>query len=454
MLYTFTLYFRKIFENLEYFILLLIWADFSAYCQKGVVMEVKITPKRLIGRVSAPSSKSGSHRVMIAAALAGGVSELSKISPSKDIEATAAAMTAFGANIFCEDGLYTVMGIKNPAQKAVVDCGESGSTLRFIIPIAAALGCECEFHGRGKLPERPITPYIREMGKHGVTITREEGVMPFSMSGKLTGGEYELEGNISSQFITGLLFALPLCEENSVIRLTSRLESKPYVDMTLDALKLFGVEINESTDKNGLPLYTIKGGQKYRSTHCNVEGDYSQAAFYFAANALGSEITVENLNKNSVQGDKKILEIIEKIGYNKINGRLSAFTEDVSDIPDLVPILTVLGCFTDGTSRIVGAERLKIKECDRLAAISEAMNSIGGKVTVHGDALEIEPVEKFRGGKIEGCNDHRIVMASAIASTMADGEIIITDAEAVTKSYPNFWEDFRSLGGTFEFTQK
>ena len=414
-------------------------------------MEVKITPKRLIGRVSAPSSKSASHRVMIAAALAGGVSELSNISSSKDIEATAAAMTAFGANVYCDDGVYTVMGIKDPAKKAVVDCGESGSTLRFIIPVAAALGCECEFHGSGKLPERPITPYIRELGKHGVTITREEGVMPFSMSGKLTGGEYELEGNISSQFITGLLFALPLCEENSTIRLTSRLESKPYVDMTLDALKLFGVEVEESCDENNFPIYTIKGGQKYQSAKCAVEGDYSQAAFFFAANALGSEVEIDNLNENSVQGDKKILEIIEKMGYNKINGRLSAFIADVSDIPDLVPILTVLGCFTDGTSRIVGAERLKIKECDRLAAISEAMNNIGGKVKVCGDSLEIEPAEKFRGGKIEGCNDHRIVMASAISSTMAECEIIITDAEEVQKSYPNFWNDFRSLGGTFEF---
>lgn len=414
-------------------------------------MEVKITPKKLIGRVSAPSSKSASHRVMIAAALAGGVSELSSISSSKDIEATAAAMTAFGANVYCDDGIYTVMGIKEPAEKAVVDCGESGSTLRFIIPIAAALGCECEFHGSGKLPERPITPYIRELGKHGVTITREEGVMPFSMRGKLTGGEYELEGNISSQFITGLLFALPLCEENSVIRLTSRLESKPYVDMTLDALKLFGIEVGEDIGENGFPVYTVKGGQKYQSSNCTVEGDYSQAAFFYVATALGSEVTVKNLNENSVQGDKKILEIIDKIGYNKINGRLSAFTADVSDIPDLVPILTVLGCFTDGTSRIIGAERLKIKECDRLAAISEAINNIGGKVKVCGDSLEIEPVEKFRGGKVEGFNDHRIVMATAIASTMAEGEIIITDAEAVQKSYPNFWNDFRSLGGMFEF---
>ena len=418
-------------------------------------MEVKIKPSKLIGRVTAPSSKSFSHRMLIAAALSGGVSEVSNISSSEDIDATVDALTALGAKIFREGSTYTVMGIKNPSEKAVINCRESGSTLRFIIPIAAALGCECEFRGSGKLPERPITPYIREMGKNGVTITREEGVMPFAMNGKLQGGEYLLEGDVSSQFITGLLFALPLCEEDSVIRLTSRLESKPYADMTVSALNCFGIEIDEAEDENGYPVYNIKGGQKYRSTDCSVEGDYSQAAFFFVANALGSEITVDNLNEKSVQGDKKILEIMQEMGYNKKNGccsgALEPFSTDVSDVPDLVPILTVLGCFTSGTSRITGAKRLKIKESNRLLAISEALGAIGGKVTVYDDALEIEPAERFHSGKINGCNDHRIVMASAIASTMSDGEIIITDAEAVTKSYPDFWKDFAALGGNAEF---
>lgn len=413
-------------------------------------MEMKVSPSKLIGRIAAPSSKSFSHRMLIAAALADGVSEVSGISSSKDIEATIGAMTALGAEIFSEDGLCTVMGIKSPAEKADIDCCESGSTLRFIIPIAAALGCECRFFGSGKLPERPVTPYIREFAKHGVSFVREEGVMPFSMSGRLTGGEYELEGNVTSQFITGLLFALPLCSENSVIRLTSKLESKPYADMTVKALAAFGIDIEESVSENGFPVYNIKGGQKYRKANVSVEGDYSQAAFYFAANALGAEITVGNLDPNSVQGDKKILEIVQKIGYNKINGRLSAFTVDVTDVPDLAPILTVLGCFTDGVSRIVGAKRLKIKECDRLAAISEALNNIGGNVKAAEDELEIHPIEKFRGGRIDGCNDHRIVMASAIAATMSDGDIIITDADAVKKSYPNFWKDYRSLGGKAE----
>lgn len=327
--------------------------------------------------------------------------------------------------------------------------------MRFIIPIAAALGCSCEFRGKGKLPERPITPYIRELGKNGAVITKTEGVMPFVMNGTLKGGDYVLEGDISSQFITGLLFALPLCSGNSVIRLASKLESKPYADMTVEALSRFGITIDESEDKDGLPVYRIRGGQKYRSADVSVEGDYSQAAFYFAANALGSEIKVDNLSEKSVQGDKKILEIIGGISYNKINDsglrRLPAFSADVSDIPDLVPILAVLGCFTDGVSRITGAKRLKIKESDRLEAISSALGNIGGKITVGDDSLEIEPVDGFHGGVIDGCNDHRIVMASAIASTMADGEITITGAEAVAKSYPDFWTDFASLGGNIEF---
>ncbi len=418
-------------------------------------MNVRIKPSKLIGRVNAPSSKSFSHRMLIAAALAGGVSEISNISASEDIDATVGALTALGAKIFREGNTYTVMGIKTPAASAVIDCRESGSTMRFIIPIAAALGCSCEFHGRGKLPERPITPYIRELGKNGAVITKTEGVMPFTMNGTLKGGDYVLEGDISSQFISGLLFALPLCSGNSVIRLASRLESKPYADMTVEALSRFGINIDENEDKDGLPVYRIRGGQKYHSADVSVEGDYSQAAFYFVANALGSEVQVDNLSENSVQGDKKILEIIGGIGYNKINGtgvkRLPAFTADVSDIPDLVPVLAVLGCFTDGTSRITGAKRLKIKESDRLEAIASALGNIGGKISVGEDSLEIEPVERFHGGVIDGCNDHRIVMASAIASTMADGEITVTGAEAVAKSYPDFWTDFASLGGNVEF---
>lgn len=415
-------------------------------------MNVKITPSKLIGKVAAPSSKSFSHRMIIAAALADGVSEISNINPSEDIDATVEAMTALGAKIICDGNVYTVKGISKPAEKAIINCRESGSTLRFIIPVAAVLGCETEFNGYGKLPTRPITPYKREMSSKGITFDHTEGVMPFSVSGRLSGGEYRLEGDISSQFITGLLYALPLCSCDSSVILTSKLESKPYADMTIAALKQFGIEIEETVGEEGFPVYNIKGNQKYKPVDCSVEGDYSQAAFYFAAEALGSELLVTNLNANSVQGDKKILEIIQKMSYNnKVCGNYEPFTVDVADIPDLVPILTVLGCFTSSVSRIVNAKRLKIKESDRLKAIADALNAIGGKVTAGDDYLEIEPVERFRGGSVNGCNDHRIVMASAIASTMSDGIITISDCEAVSKSYPDFWKDFRALGGNFEF---
>lgn len=415
-------------------------------------MNVKIMPSKLIGKVAAPSSKSFSHRMIIAAALADGISEISNINPSEDIDATVEAMTALGAKIACDGNVYTVKGIGKPAEKAVINCRESGSTLRFIIPVAAALGCETEFNGYGKLPTRPITPYKREMSAKGVTFDHTEGVMPFSVSGRLIGGEYRLEGDISSQFITGLLYALPLCGCDSSVILTSKLESKPYADMTIAALKQFGIEIEETVGKEGFPVYNIKGNQKYKPADCSVEGDYSQAAFYFAAEALGSELLVTNLNEDSVQGDKKILEIIQNMRYNnRVCGNYEPFTVDAADIPDLVPILTVLGCFTSGTSRIVNAKRLKIKESDRLKAIADAMNAIGGRVTAGDDCLEIEPVEHFRSGSVNGCNDHRIVMASAIASTMSEGIITISDCEAVSKSYPDFWKDFKTLGGNFEF---
>lgn len=408
-------------------------------------MDVKIYPSKLIGTLNAPSSKSYSHRMIIAAALAGGISEISNVTGSNDIKVTAGAMEALGADVLADGDVYTVRGIKDPAAKADIDCGESGSTLRFIIPVAAALGTNATFRGHGKLPERPYTPYVREFSKKGISFEPQSG-LPMTISGRLTAGEYLLEGDVSSQFITGLMFALPLCEEDSVIKLTSPLQSKPYADMTIAALKNFGINIYE-TKLGGLPMYLIKGGQKYSPCRVSVEGDYSQAAFFFTANALGSEIRVKNLIPDSVQGDKAIVDIIEK---SSTGDGLEPFTVDVGDIPDLVPILAVLGCFTKGTSRIVNAARLKIKESDRITAIADALNAIGGKVTAGDDFLEMQHVDKFTGGGVDSCNDHRIVMAAAIAATASDAPVIIRGAEAVNKSYPRFFEDFKALGGEFE----
>lgn len=412
-------------------------------------MNAKIIPTRLQGIVNAPSSKSLSHRYVIAAALSDGVSVIRNVTDSKDISATVDAMTALGAEISKNGSELTVKGIFSGESRPVsadIDCCESGSTLRFIIPIAAALGTASVFRGRGKLPERPITPYVREFAGKDVTFDYNN-TMPFSISGRLSGGEYNLEGDISSQFITGLLFALPLCEEDSIIRLTSPLQSAPYVNMTIDVLQHFGIEVRELS-LGDHPAFLIKGNQKYTASDAVVEGDYSQAAFYYVANAMGSVITVNNLNEDSIQGDKEIMNIIRSCGM-----AMNPFTVDAGDIPDLVPILTVLGSFTNGVSRIVNAARLRIKESDRLTAIADALNNIGGQVEAGEDSLTIYPIKHFTGGTVDACNDHRIVMAAAIAATRSLNPVTIIGCEAVNKSYPSFFDDFRSLGGEVIFSE-
>lgn len=407
-------------------------------------MDIKITPKKLCGEVTVPPSKSVAHRLIICASLSQGESVIENIYPSKDIIATAQAMNSLGARVELFDNKAKIVGIKNLPQKAVLDCNESGSTLRFLIPVACALGVETVFTGnlKSKLPTRPITPYLEELPRHGVEFNYN-GTMPFTVKGKLLSGEYKMSGDVSSQFITGLIFALSLLDDDSEIVLTTPLQSKPYVDITISAMREFGVEVLET--KKG---YYIKGNQKYMWKNISCEGDFSQAGFYYVANSLGSDIKISGLCKNSSQGDKKIVEICEKIVYNK-NGKLNGFTLDCSDIPDLVPILTVLACFCEGKSVIENVARLKIKECDRLLVTEEVLNLIGGKVKAFEDRLEIQGVKEFLGGEIDAHNDHRIAMAMAIASTKCKNPLIIRGAECVGKSYPNFWEDFQKLGGDF-----
>ncbi len=400
---------------------------------------VQITPSFLKGTVFAPPSKSVAHRLLICAAFSQGVSQISGLSLSKDIIATIDALKSLGAEITLNGSTASVKGIEDIPDSATIDCNESGSTLRFLIPIATALGVSTTFLGKGKLPERPITPYLEELTKKGIAF-EYDNTMPFSVSGKLKSGKFSLAGNISSQFITGLLFALPLLDGDSEIILTSKLESKPYVDITIDCLLKFGVKVLE-TEKG----YFIKGNQKYTPYDIKVEGDYSQAAFFYVANAIGSDIKIENLNIDSFQGDKKIIEIINKISYN--NNMLESFEIDGSDIPDIVPILTVLACFCYGQSRIYNVSRLRIKESNRLEAISSCINLIGGKVKVTDDSLIIDGVESFIGGEVDSFNDHRIAMSLAICSSRCKNSLIIKNASCVEKSYPDFFEDFKKLGG-------
>ena len=404
-------------------------------------MDITITPALLSGRVAAPPSKSVGHRLIISAALSRRKSVISNISRSNDIEATINAMVALGAKIDVSGDKATVFGIETPSKEAEIDCCESGSTLRFIIPIAAALGVRTRFLGKGKLPTRPITPYLRELTKGGITFDYN-GSMPFSISGQLKSGDYELEGDISSQFVTGLIFALTMTDGKSRIKMISPLQSKPYVDITIDCLKKFGADITELCDG-----WEIKGKRLVSSDQI-IEGDYSQAAFFYVANALGSDIEIEGLDPLSVQGDRKIAEICrESVNGNGKDKIISPFSLDCSDIPDLVPILTVLASFADGKSELTNIRRLRIKESDRIAAISECLNSVGGRVKAYDDKLVIEGVKNLSGGTVDSYNDHRIAMSMAIAAIKCTDTLKITNAECVKKSYPDFFEVYNKLNG-------
>lgn len=406
-------------------------------------MDIRIEPGMLSGTVKIPSSKSVTHRLLICAALAEGVSVVEGVSFSKDIEATMEALRALGADFAVEGERVTVTGIggKKPNTAASMDCCESGSTLRFLIPVAAALGVNATFYGQGRLPQRPITTYIRELSKNGITFDYQN-TMPFSISGQLTAGEYCLEGDVSSQYVTGLLLALPLLKGDSIIRMLSPLQSRPYVDLTIACMRQYGFAVTELPDG-----YAVKGNQKPKACHTAAEGDYSQAAFFCVANALGSHVKMENLSLESVQGDKKIVEIADTMCYNKKAGKPACFDVDATDIPDLVPILAVLGTFGDAVSRITGAARLKIKESDRLAAVSDMLNRLGGRVTAYEDGLEIEPVSSLHGGIVDSFGDHRIAMCAAIAATRCTEPVTILHGECVEKSYPQFYEDYNQLGG-------
>lgn len=404
-------------------------------------MNIKIQPHKLVGAVKIPSSKSMAHRMLICAALSKGVSQIEGISFSKDIEATISVMQSLGAKFERQEDVVTVTGIQEIPETASADCCESGSTLRFLIPVAAALGVETTFTGQGRLPERPITPYVRELSKKHVTFLDYQNTMPFTIKGRLENGTFELEGDISSQFITGLLLALPLLREDSEIILTSPLQSKPYADMTIGCMQQFGVCVKEK--ENG---YHVFGTQHYHAQNLQVEGDFSQAAFFYVANAVGNQVVLQNIPEKSMQGDRKIVEIIEQICYNK-NTKQDMFTIDARDIPDLVPILAVLATFADKPTRISGAERLRIKESDRLETTAQMLNTLGGSVKILPDGLEIHPVETLQGGTVDSAGDHRIAMCAAIAATRATEPVTILGAECVEKSYPAFFQDYMKLGG-------
>lgn len=395
-------------------------------------MNATIHPHKLKGTIEIPSSKSYAHRLLIAAALSDAPTEVRMNALNNDIVATADCLRTLGAKIDRTDTGFMVHPIGEVSEgERTLFCGESGSTLRFMIPVAAALGSVSTFTGAGRLPERPNAILTEALNAHGAHADND--LLPMHLTGRLTGGTYPIAGNVSSQYITGLLLALPMCAQDSEIVLTTHLESAAYIDITLETLVPFGIRV-QRTDTG----WRIPGGQKYRSPgSVSAEGDWSGAAFWYAANSLGSEVACRGLNEKSLQGDRAIVEMLNRLG-----GEI-----DVSDTPDLVPALAVAAAAHPGTTRITGAARLRIKESDRLRTVADMLKNLGGDVNELDDGLVIRGGAPLTGGTVDGCNDHRIVMAAAIAATAATGSVTITDAQAVKKSYPAFFEAFNALGG-------
>ncbi len=394
--------------------------------------------------ITAIASKSDAHRAMICAALSeltsGRKCKIHCEQSSKDIEATAACLLALLSG---QEEMY---------------CGESGSTLRFLLPVMGALGHAAAFYAEGRLPQRPLSPLYEELINHGCILS-EPGSAPLTISGKLSAGIYTMPGNVSSQYISGLLLALPLLKGDSRIQLTGPMESRGYVDMTLQVIRKFGVQITETPEG-----FEIAGGQQYLAPEAyQVEGDWSNSCFFLAAGALvEGGICVKGLSADSLQGDRKILDLLRQFGAEVCEresditvkpGKLRGITIDASQIPDMVPILAVLACAADGKTIIENAGRLRIKESDRLQAVSQGLNSLGAKVEELPEGLVIEGFgsgsecsgKPLRGGTVDGAGDHRIVMMAAIASLLCRQPVAITGAEAVSKSYPDFFADLKKL---------
>ncbi len=390
-------------------------------------MKVTITPQKLCGRVDAIASKSFAHRIMIAAALSDKPTKINLNTTSEDIEATKKCLLSMGAKIEEGEGFIKIAPITY-AKDIVLDCNESGSTARFLLPVAATVCERFKMCAKGRLPERPMTPLVSQMRMHGVGVNSDN--MPFEVVGKMSGGRFEIPGDISSQYITGLLFALPNCEEKSEIVLTTPLQSAAYVDITIEVLKKFGVKIKK-TDNSFIvePQKFISPGE------ITVEGDWSNSAFWVVANEICENVFVDGLNYESLQGDMKILQI------------KNSTMIDASEIPDLVPILAVLACARKGKTVIYNAARLRIKESDRLETVRKSLSALGADIEETVDGLIINGTVGLTGGECESFNDHRIAMSCAIASCICKNEVIIKDAQAVNKSYPKFFEDFVKLGG-------
>lgn len=412
---------------------------------------IKIKNKTLSGNINAVQSKSMAHRYIICSALSKEYTKIYLKDISQDVKATIDAIKNLGTDVDIRDD-YIIIRESN-IKNNIFDCKQSGTTLRFMLPIATSLLDECSFIGYGRLPKRPINDIVNIMKKSSCIFSND--TLPFNIKNKFSFSNVDIVGDVSSQYISGLLLASVLQEKDVQINVKGKFESKPYVDMTVDVMKMYGIDILEN--KNS---YFIKKNQKYKSpSNIIVECDFSNIAFFLVAGAIGKdEIKIKNINFSSLQGDKRILEILEKFGAhikttkNEISiscDKLIPQDIDVSDIPDLLPILTVLASASIGESRFYNAKRLRLKESDRIKSSVTMINNLGGEAIEYEDSLVIKGMGKLIGGKVDSFDDHRIAMASMVASTICDNDIILENEQAINKSYPSFFDDFKKLNGEF-----
>ena len=404
-------------------------------------MDIKITPSPISGSIEAISSKSFAHRALICACLSHGESRIKINTTSADIEATVSCLRSLGAVIEKNGSVYTVRPSEFPCKNAEIDCGESGSTLRFLLPVICACGTNAVINASGRLPERPLSPLKEELIRMGAKISDS---FPLSVSGRIESGEFTLKGDVSSQFVTGLLMALSYLGGGK-IRLIPPVESRPYIDMTVRVLRQFGADIKEENNTfyiNNSPLI---------GCDFTVEGDWSNAAFPLC---MGAEVT--GLDPDSVQGDKAIIDVLKKMGADVFenNGTFKADVSslhgceiDASDIPDAVPVIAAVAAAADGKTVIYNAGRLRLKESDRIESVCTMLGALGADISGTDDGMVINGKKSLSGGEVDSFNDHRIAMAAAVAAVRCKNSVIIHRADAVNKSYPDFWDDYKKLGG-------
>ena len=399
-------------------------------------MDVVISKSKLSGHINAISSKSDAHRALICAALGDKPCRIQLGSMSDDIEATAHVLSVLGAEIKRDGFSFLVKPVWNHLpEECVLDCNESGSTLRFLFPVAAALVPSVTFTGRGRLPQRPMEEICSVMRLNGCEIDRV--LLPISIKGLLKNGCFSLPGNVSSQYISGLLFALPLLNGKSEIKITSALESSSYINLTLQTMKKFGVEPKRLEDG-----FLFNGDEHYVSPeNYQVEGDWSNSAFWYAARFLGADIAVDGLSENSMQGDKAVVKILDSFS---LSGDL---TVSAKEIPDLIPVLAVAACHRKAKTVFSDCQRLRLKESNRILSTCDMINALGGRAEGTEDSICVYGTGALTGGVVDSVNDHRIAMSAAVASLICEQNVTIKNAQAVNKSYPAFFDDFKKLGG-------